>query len=234
VMLARSLEGLRVIKKSSFTVGAAVATPDGPAYSVEFEKLFWSEAVKLHSARVCLACMFLWDSLHDGFCGYYGFDLGGPGDGVFDHPPYVREIVPREPLLVDAIPEALLAQMYCAWFPALCFGETEHLQPLEHLACSGYLLDVGQTFLCGDLRTIGFLGGVERLRSWSDRRQIDQRGDYGLFVMDLGDGIPRHYLRMLNPSTGVWHVEGVHPDCRTVAEALAWRNQADVPPEILT
>ncbi|WP_213083536.1 hypothetical protein, partial [Escherichia coli] len=28
----------------------------------------------------------------------------------------------------------------------------------------------------------------------------------------------------LNPSVGVWHVEGVHPRCATVQGALNWRN----------
>jgi hypothetical protein len=39
---------------------------------------------------------------------------------------------------------------------------------------------------------------------------------------------------MKNPSVGVYHIEGVSPECQTVAEALAWRNQSDVPPSVLT
>lgn len=30
------------------------------------------------------------------------------------------------------------------------------------------------------------------------------------------------------------YIEGVAPECRTVAEALAWRNQSDIPPAVLT
>ncbi len=44
----------------------------------------------------------------------------------------------------------------------------------------------------------------------------------------------RPYLKMKNPSTGTYHVEGVHPDCRTVAEALAWRNGTGSVPELMT
>jgi hypothetical protein len=29
---------------------------------------------------------------------------------------------------------------------------------------------------------------------------------------------------MLNPSIGAIHIEGVHPSCRTVEQALSWRN----------
>ncbi len=45
-----------------------------------------------------------------------------------------------------------------------------------------------------------------------------------MLVLDLGDGRTRPYLKMLNPSIGVWHVEGVAPAVRTVQEALNFRN----------
>ena len=38
------------------------------------------------------------------------------------------------------------------------------------------------------------------------------------------DGI---YLRMVNPSTGAIHVEGVGPECRTVEDAIKWRTGKD-------
>ena len=42
------------------------------------------------------------------------------------------------------------------------------------------------------------------------------------------------YLLMKNPSTGTMHMEGVHPDCKTVEQALNWRNQTDGQPIVLT
>jgi hypothetical protein len=36
--------------------------------------------------------------------------------------------------------------------------------------------------------------------------------------------LSKPFLKMQNPSTGEWHIEGVHPSCRTVEQALAWRN----------
>lgn len=64
---------------------------------------------------------------------------------------------------------------------------------------------------------------------------IDQEGDYELGMLELGDGRTRPYLKMKNPSVPeVWHVEGVHPDCHTVAAALSWRNGTDDTPSVLT
>lgn len=55
---------------------------------------------------------------------------------------------------------------------------------------------------------------------------LDKAHNYELVNLKLQENDrPRPYLRMINPSTGEVHVEGVHPRCNTVNEALAWRNQ---------
>jgi hypothetical protein len=75
--------------------------------------------------------------------------------------------------------------------------------------------------------------GIERVcQSLADC--IDSQGDYELLMLDLHDGLTRPFLKMKNPGTGFYHVEGVAPECRTVASALTWRNQTDVPPSVLT
>jgi hypothetical protein len=77
--------------------------------------------------------------------------------------------------------------------------------------------------------------GVERVCEALHARSVDRQGDYELLMLDLLDGRMRPYLKMRNASVpGVYHVEGVAPECRTVAEALAWRNQTDLPPSVLT
>jgi hypothetical protein len=76
--------------------------------------------------------------------------------------------------------------------------------------------------------------GVERVVTELGAVRVDREGDYELLLLDLGDGRRRPFLKMRNPSVGVFHVEGVHPDCRTVREALAWRNGTDTPPSVLT
>ena len=76
--------------------------------------------------------------------------------------------------------------------------------------------------------------GIERVFSVLRPKTIDRRHEYLLLNLDLRDGRSRPFLKMLNPSTGDWHVEGVHPSCRTVRDALAWRNGTDIPQSILT
>jgi hypothetical protein len=66
--------------------------------------------------------------------------------------------------------------------------------------------------------------GIEQVCQMFRATTNDQRGEYALLTLDLGDGRKRPYLKMRNPSVGVWHVEGVHPNCRTVQQALNWRN----------
>ena len=57
---------------------------------------------------------------------------------------------------------------------------------------------------------------------------------YELLELDLGDGRRRPYLSMINPSSGDRHVEGVHPDCHTVAAALQWRTGMRTRPMFLS
>lgn len=76
--------------------------------------------------------------------------------------------------------------------------------------------------------------GIERVCQALDAKCLDRQGNYELLLLDLQDGRTRPFLKMKNPSIGVYHIEGVSPECSTVAEALAWRNQSDVPPTVLT
>lgn len=76
--------------------------------------------------------------------------------------------------------------------------------------------------------------GIERICHSLGAQCIDRRGEYELLFLDLGDGRRRPYLKMLNPSSGTWHMEGVHPSCTTVLEALTWRNGTGEPPTTLT
>lgn len=78
--------------------------------------------------------------------------------------------------------------------------------------------------------------GIEKICRDLNAKVIDKMDDYELLMLDLQDGRHRPYLKMKNPSIGTYHVEGVHPNCKTVKEALAWRNGLEIyyPPEILT
>lgn len=77
--------------------------------------------------------------------------------------------------------------------------------------------------------------GVERLCTQLGTKVLDKQGDYELHEIDLLGATGKWpYLKMLNPSIGVWHMECVGKECKTVNEALTWRNQSDSRPEVLT
>ena len=80
------------------------------------------------------------------------------------------------------------------------------------------------------VKTIGITKVIKDL----DAKLIDKQGNYELLNLNLRDGCYRPYLKMLNPSIGVWHIEGVHPDCETVEQALNWRNGTNEKPIVLT
>ena len=68
-------------------------------------------------------------------------------------------------------------------------------------------------------------------RCWYKLAQvIDTRGHYELGLIE-----GRPYLKMLNPSVPeLWHVEGVHPSCKSVSSSLLWRNGTNQVPIQLT
>ena len=66
--------------------------------------------------------------------------------------------------------------------------------------------------------------GVERLVDQLPHKILDKQGDYSLISLDLAEEMKDcRYLKMLNPSIGVWHMEGVARECSTVQEAINWR-----------
>lgn len=81
--------------------------------------------------------------------------------------------------------------------------------------------------------------GIERVCEALHAERIERSDDevYELLSLDIGGGQRRPYLKMRNPSLGVYHIEGVHPDCRSIQEALNWR-AGDITkpwkPEVLT
>jgi hypothetical protein len=70
------------------------------------------------------------------------------------------------------------------------------------------------------IRKIGMTKVSELLKA----KVLDKMDDYELLSFDIGDGRVRPYLKMINPSVGCVHIEGVLPSITTVKGALAWRN----------
>jgi hypothetical protein len=69
--------------------------------------------------------------------------------------------------------------------------------------------------------------GIERFMQVSQTKKLHAMGDYELLAIDLSSELPqRRFLKMLNPSLGIWHVEGVPQECETVQHALNSRKPA--------
>lgn len=77
--------------------------------------------------------------------------------------------------------------------------------------------------------------GIERICQSMETVLLDKCDDYELLEVDLKGSTGKWpYLKMLNPSIGVWHMECVDKSCKTVKDALKWRNQSHLDPEVLT
>lgn len=76
--------------------------------------------------------------------------------------------------------------------------------------------------------------GIERVCRDLGAKCIDKQGNYELLIIDVEGWRKLPYLKMTNPSIGIYHIEGVHPRIRTVRDALKWRNQSEEEPQQLT
>ena len=76
--------------------------------------------------------------------------------------------------------------------------------------------------------------GIERVCRDLGAKTIDRETNYELLLLNIGEHRRVPYLKMLNPSIGVYHIEGVPPGTKTVKQALFWRNQSDEKPNHLT
>lgn len=79
--------------------------------------------------------------------------------------------------------------------------------------------------------------GVERLLCHLDHKILDRtsNGMYELLSIRFSENLKdARVLKMRNPSLGVWHLERVEDEIKTVEQALNWRNQDEEPTEVLT
>lgn len=67
--------------------------------------------------------------------------------------------------------------------------------------------------------------GLERVYDVLKDKTIDTSGDYELVDLKITDRATGRYLKMRNPSIDAVHLEGVPNEVKTVAEALAWRDE---------
>lgn len=62
--------------------------------------------------------------------------------------------------------------------------------------------------------------GIEKVCRDLGAQSVEKNDVYELLLLDTGNGNKRPYLKMLNPSIGVYHIEGVPPECQTIEQAL--------------
>lgn len=76
------------------------------------------------------------------------------------------------------------------------------------------------------IRKIGIEKAIDLLGAEVvDTEAFEIGGVYELLMVDYdGRGEKRPYLKMKNPSIDAYHIEGVEPSCRTVKQALMYRN----------
>ena len=68
--------------------------------------------------------------------------------------------------------------------------------------------------------------GIEKMLTSLPHKLLEKRGNYELYSLNLSDEVKdARYLKMINPSIGVFHLEGVAPEILTIDAALNWRNQ---------
>lgn len=66
--------------------------------------------------------------------------------------------------------------------------------------------------------------GIERIVKELKAKVINRWYDYELLELPIdGMSIKARYLKMINPSIGTIHIEGVPPDIETCEQALCWR-----------
>jgi hypothetical protein len=128
--------------------GTAVRHPATEGEVVIFTSLLPELARKLHQAGDCLACFY-----HSDISEHY--DLAGRGLFSYEQllgdwlpGPYGRQRSPKRPVHIDQLPPELRKTIGQVRFEGLCFAQTVHLQPVEHMLCeamsAGYLTADGK------------------------------------------------------------------------------------------
>jgi hypothetical protein len=132
--------------REELAAGAARLFPATSGVGVYFERLAGEVAARLHEAGHCLGCFHSYD------VGLFSLesehDPATMGLFVYDHlcenwtsGPYGRARFPRSPLHVDQLPPAVREQVLQVRFPTLCFQDTTHIQPVEHMECASWEQD---------------------------------------------------------------------------------------------
>jgi hypothetical protein len=163
--------------------GEAVACKAATGTAVIFQDMQVSVHKQVHDARHCLGCFWYWS---------WPFDadeedprrLSAAELGLFayDHlcenwisGPYGLQRRPALPLHIDQLPPQLrkLVRQGAARFDQLCFAQTFHIQPCEHLECVSW----ESRYLCSDGKTEKPMPGREEEFEEEDDFDPDEPND---------------------------------------------------------
>jgi hypothetical protein len=150
-------------------------------------------------------------------------------------------VICERPLCIHRLGTAL----HCENGPAIAYGDGTRVwalhgvrvpqalveTPAEKLDCADWITNANAEVRREFVRKVG----AERIMIKLGSQRLDQQDEYELHEIDLKGRTGKWpALKMLNPSIGIWHVEWVDRACRTVAQALEWRNQSAAKPLALT
>jgi hypothetical protein len=129
-------------------------------------------------------------------------------------------------------------------------GEKIVMTPADQLDCNLVLTEKNAQIRCEIVKKIGMKRILKELKSECiDSKEIiinkkngyittfdilNKMIKYELLLLNIGDNRERPYLKMLNPSTGEIHIEGVPPEINTIEKALNWRTYGNDFPIALT
>jgi hypothetical protein len=145
-------------------------------------------------------------------------------------------------LHADKKPAILFADGYCLWY----LNGVE--VPKEIVLSDKDDIDVNSIFTEKNVevrREILRKIGIDNVIKKTNCKILDKSDNkiYELLEIDLKLQNPAHYLKMINPSIGTYHLEGVPFECDTIEKSLAWRDsewergqkfKGYIKPEVLT
>jgi hypothetical protein len=132
-------------------------------------------------------------------------------------------------LHADGKPALLFRDGYCLWMlNGVAVPEYLVMTPESKLDVEFFKKETNADVKAEFIRKYGIQRMTNMGKKISDSSGHDNKWyvDSEYEVWDMGsilDGSYRPYLKMRNLTTGIYHFEGIHPDCKTVEDALRYR-----------
>jgi hypothetical protein len=191
--------------------------------------------------------LYLWDTLAKNCNWWYPYDT----HCFVSRKPLIVSMEPNGQFEMDGEKAWDIYQLHNELGPAIAFADSLSLYCIHGVQVPDWLVGTPADKL--DARKLISISNAEVRREFVKKVTIERvykdlggesidfgppdeiGGPYELVLLDFGDGRKREYLKMLNPSIGTWHLEGIQPGIKTVEEAKRWRRYGVVQdPAVLT